>query len=135
VSGWYYEVLDFRRSAAVGSLAMNLTVDDLTGSTIEHRFEVGARGDHLCLLSMVGGSRQTAVAEVFPKFLDFSASHFGVVLAQDWDGRNMVSRTIISLSPLVQVQPGPVTGPDALILDESWDAGFKAHHVMSPEAS
>ncbi len=135
VSAWWYEVLDFRQTAATASLATTLLVDDPAGSKIEYKFEVGARGDHLYILSTVEGTRQTAVTEVFPRFLDFSATHFGIMLAHDWDGRSTLSRTTISLTPLIQAEPGIVPESAAAGLSESWNDGFKKHHVMFPEAS
>lgn len=135
VSAWYYEVLDFRQATATASLTTTLAVEDPAGSKIEYKFEVGARGDHLYILSMVEGTRQTAVSEVFPRVLDFSASHFGIMLAHDWDGRSALSRTIISLTPLIQAEPGVVPESAAVTLDESWDAGFKKHHAMFPQVS
>jgi hypothetical protein len=112
-----------------------MPVDDQVGSTITYEFEVGVRGDQLYLMSTVAGTRQTAVVEIFPRYLDFSVSHCGVLLGQDWDARDMLTRTIISFVPLVPDSPGIVAGEQWQTLAEFWDDGFKKGHLMFPGAA
>lgn len=129
---WRYECYNFDLSLAVGSVAIAIAVEDEDGLVHRYHVEAAVRGDRLIILSSMIGGEEPVFTEVYPQFLDFKAQHFGIVLMQNWDGFNMLTKTILSRSPLFDAEEGTVAEEYFEMLEEKWQRGFAQHNVVLP---
>ena len=131
---WRYERYNFDLSLAVGSVVVAIAIDDETGLTHRYQVEAAVRGDRLIVLSSMIGGDEPVFTEVYPQFLDFKSQHFGVAVMQNWDGFNMLTKTILSRSPLFDAEEGTVADEHFAMLEEKWERGFAGHNKVLPAA-
>lgn len=131
---WRYERYNFHLSLAVGSVAIAIAVEDENGLGHRYQVEAAVRGDRLIILSSMIGGDEPVFTEVYPQFLDFKTQHYGIVLMQNWDGYNMLTKTILSRAPLFDAEEGTVAEEHFKMLEEKWQRGFAGHNKVLPTA-
>lgn len=129
---WRYECYDFTLSRGVGSVNVTIAVDDEQGLMHTYEVEAGVRGDRLIIFSTKSGGDEPVCTEVYPQFLDFKAHHCGIVLMQNWDGFNTLTKTILSRIELFEAAEGTVPKEHYALLNERWERGFAGHNLVFP---
>jgi hypothetical protein len=90
------------------------------------------RGDRLIILSTKMDGREPVLTEVYPEFSsrDYQSTHCGAMFMQTWDGSDVLTKTILSLTPLVDRDEGTVPDEHFVVLDRVWQRGFSKHGVF-----
>lgn len=130
---WQYERYDFDLSLTVGSVVIAITVESTAGLKIKYQVEAGVRGDRLIILSTMIGGDEPVFTEIYPQFLDFKSEHFGIVLMQNWDGFNTLTKAILSRTELFEAAEGTVAEEHFAMLEAKWERGFARHNVVFPQ--
>jgi hypothetical protein len=112
-----------------------ISVQDTSGRTLRYRLEAGVRGDRLIIFNSMLNGQEPVFTEVYPQFVNYKGTHYGIVLMENWDGFNMLSKTTLSSHDLLdgeQVEEGTVPERFFAQLDGEWEAGFAQHNRMFP---
>jgi hypothetical protein len=133
---WRYRQFHFELSVAVSSAVTGMAVKDQSGRTRLYRVEAGIRGDRLIIVSAMVNGQEPPLIEIYPQFVNYKDLHYGVALLQNWDGYNMLSRTILSNHDLLggAVPEGMIPAEYFEDLDTKWERGFADHNELLPSA-
>ena len=132
---WRYERYHFDLSLGVSSVTVAISVKDASGRILRYRLEAGVRGDRLIIFSSMLNGQEPVFTEVYPQFVNYKSTHYGIVLMENWDGFNMLSKTILNSHDLLegeQVEEGTVPERFFAQLDAAWEAGFAQHNRVLP---
>jgi hypothetical protein len=123
--GWRAWIYHFEGSDGVGSLVTRVEQADEFGVTRRYRVEAGVRGTRLVIFGMRLGGHEGISVSVYPGLLGaFRQYHCGVSILQSFDSVDVITRTIISLEPLVETELGAMSDTEARRLDELWEKEF-----------
>ena len=135
---WRHDLYRFQRSASVGCLVATISVRDET-SRLQHqyRLEGGVRGTRFIIMQTRINGTELPVIQVFPNMAEsFRSIHCGIIMLQSWDGQNLISKTILSSTPLVAgAKEGDIDQAHSSTLERIWQDGFKRSHEVFPDAT
>jgi hypothetical protein len=132
---WRHDIYRFRHSASVASLVANIVVkDDSPGMRHQYRLEAGVRGTRLIIIQTRIDGNELPVIQVYPDMAEsFRSTHCGIILNQDWDGHNIISKSILSRTRLIAgLEEGSVDAAHFATLDRIWSEGFEQGCIMFP---
>ncbi len=129
---WRYAVIDFRKNNDIGKLSTITEYIGINGSKTNYKVNAGFRDERFILFLKAQKRDEPAIVEVFP-FLgkEIKENHCGVIITESWDETHLISRCIISRTPILNWKTlGTISKDIAEKLDEMWVNGIK--HNYSP---
>lgn len=122
---WWYEKQSLVHNSTIGSLSGQSVLLDSAGNAHSYLTELGVRGNRLILISARQDGAESASIAVFPTPRGFQKLHTGILVLETWDSSQMLTKIIISQSPLIENIPeGRLFGEHPAILDRIWSDNF-----------
>jgi hypothetical protein len=134
---WRHDVYKFLHSASVSSLVTNMTVrDGATGINHQYKLEGGVRGTRFVIIQTRIDGGELPIIQIYPSMAEsFRTVHCGLMVLQDWDGRNVITKTILSRKQLIPgLKEGDVPSRDATNLDKVWRNGAENAYTIFPDS-
>ena len=132
---WRYSCIDFQKYYDVGKLGGIVEYIGKGNAPTYYKVEGGFRDERLILFLKAVKRGEPTIIEIFPTFgKEIQDKHCGVVVVETWDETHIVSRCIMSRSPILNwTSAGTLPSELGVQLDQMWVNGL--HHDFSPIAN
>jgi len=120
---WRHTRIDFSNSKTPGRLTSETFLLNQAGNPKYYTVEAGIRDSRFILfLKAKGAYKEPTLTYVFPRAGEgVDDSHLGVVFLVSWDGKHVISRTIVSSYPLEgHTEMGTLPADKARKIDQQW---------------
>lgn len=133
-SVWRHRNYHFDHSTSIGSIVSSITVEDDLGLSHDYRIEAAVRGSRLIIVQTRLHGDEPPVIQIYPNMmLAFQNVHCGVSFMQNWTGRHIVTRSILSRVPLIAgLSEGTVPDVHRKTLDTAWAKHFATSSTLFP---
>lgn len=129
---WRYTNYRFDHSNTSGSITTS-TRDVRAGKEHVYHTEVAVRDHRMIMVEEAEGGTEPPLIAVMPYFTEsFRHVRGGVFLIKSWDGNDLLTKCLWSLTPLVGVAGTEVRREDFGLLEELWEAAFGQSHLLLP---
>jgi hypothetical protein len=135
---WRYRIFDFR-SCPEGGYDHRIqfeVADPRTGLIHRYELALGIRDARVILVQRRLSGEEPSVIELFPNGSQgFRNCAAGIAQLQNWDGTHMVTKCLISRSPLVAgIEEGTVTDAGHIqFLNDTWASEYRSVTMMISE--
>lgn len=129
---WRYTNYRFDKSNASGSITAFVR-DVRAGKEHVYHTEVAVRESRMIMVEEAEGGSEPPLVAVMPYFTEsFRHVRAGVFLIKSWDGKDLLTKCLWSLTPLVGTVGPEVKREDYGRLEDLWDASFGQSHLILP---
>lgn len=126
---WALAIYHFERGRTPGLATAELTGIPPHGGN--YRVEMAIRGNRMLFAEAPEAGSEPPTVGIVPYFTEgFRDVHAGVVLVPTWDGTELLSKCLWSITPLVNSDE--ISHDDSLLLDSIWDRTFPLGHTIFP---
>jgi hypothetical protein len=134
---WRYGIFSFDNHGSAGALTADVAYDDVADTNRKHvyRLDAATRGPRLILVQTPLQGAEAPTVEIFPHVRHgFRDRHAGIGVVQTWDGREVLSATLLSVRALTSNRrPGTVDPREAQALDDAWATAFQELAQLLPQ--
>ncbi len=129
---WRYTAYPFDQSTATGSITSR-AVDVSNGAEHIYNTEVAVRSPRMILVDEAEGGTEPPLIAVMPYFTEnFRHVRAGAFFIKSWDGSDLLTKCLWSLTPLAATTGVEVNSDDFPVLERHWEQGFRSKHIIFP---
>jgi hypothetical protein len=129
---WRYTHYRFDQSTATGSITSR-TADINNGVEHIYNTEVAVRSPRMILVDEAEGGTEPPLIAIMPYFTEnFRHVRAGIFFIKSWDGGDLLTKCLWSLTPLVPAVGADVAADSFTVLEKLWDQGFRTTHTILP---